>query len=262
MSDAMTRTERLLLALAAALLLGALFGPNIPNPLHYHAFADQRTLWGVPHALDVLSNLPFALAGLAGLWLVRGATAGAMRPVERHCARLFFAGLVLTALCSAWYHLRPDDAGLGVDRFGMGFAFAGLLGMLAAAQVSERAGRIVALAVAVAAPVTIGWSLATGNVLPWGLLQGGGLALLLALGFLPPRVDALAVRWGFVLAVYVVAKLFEAGDHLVFQASGQLLSGHTVKHLVAAFAAWPVLTAIAALRPVQNATTSAAAVRA
>ena len=45
---------------ALALLL---HGP-IAQWASYHAFADQRELWGIPHAADVLSNLPFAIAGL------------------------------------------------------------------------------------------------------------------------------------------------------------------------------------------------------
>src|SRR5262249_11548824 len=150
-----TRAERLLLALCALLLLGALCGPHVGQPAHYHAFADQRTLWGVPRALDVLSNLPFALAGAAGLWLLRGPTPRHRPPVQRACAALFFLGLVLTTFCSAWYHMQPDGAALAVDRAGMSVAFAGVLGLLAAAQVSERAGRLLAPALLAAGPLAI-----------------------------------------------------------------------------------------------------------
>jgi hypothetical protein len=34
---------------------------------------------------------------------------------------LFFTGLLLTAAASSWYHWQPDDAGLAVDRCGMGW---------------------------------------------------------------------------------------------------------------------------------------------
>jgi hypothetical protein len=101
---------------------------------------------------------------------------------------------------------------------------------------------------------------ATGNILPWAVVQGGGLLLIAVFGFGPTRPGALHVRWAGVLAIYGLAKLLEAGDHHVFEASG--LSGHTLKHLVAAGAAWPVLAALAALRPGQNAASSAAAARA
>jgi hypothetical protein len=258
----LTRAESRLAALCGLLLLAALFGPSVAQPGHYHAFADARSLWGVPNALDVLSNLPFALAGGAGLWLLRGDPRRALPGVQGACARLFFAGLLLTALCSGWYHLRPDDAGLAVDRAGMSVAFAGLLGLLVAAKVGERAGGLLAAALLVLAPAAVATCLLAGNVLPWALVQAGGLLLILVLGFAPTRPGALHVRWSAVLAAYALAKLLEAGDHAVYEASGQLLSGHTLKHLVAAVAAWPVLSAVAALRPGQNAASTAAAARA
>ena len=33
---------------------------RIPDPAHYHAFADQSAAFGIPHAADVSSNLGFA----------------------------------------------------------------------------------------------------------------------------------------------------------------------------------------------------------
>ena len=38
----------------------------MPQPIDYHAFVDDRTLWGVPHFKNVVSNLAFVLAGAAG----------------------------------------------------------------------------------------------------------------------------------------------------------------------------------------------------
>ena len=52
---------------AALLLLLALLLPEYAQTAHYHAFADQRSLAGLPHAADVLSNLGFVLMGVLGL---------------------------------------------------------------------------------------------------------------------------------------------------------------------------------------------------
>ena len=104
--------EWALLVAAAALLAFAVWGPFLPASAHQHDFADQRGWHGLPCALDVLSNLPFAVAGVWGLvWLRR---LGALRlcPATRATAALFFGGLVLTAVGSGWYHWQPDDAGL------------------------------------------------------------------------------------------------------------------------------------------------------
>lgn len=257
----MSTKESALFATGGGLLLVALFAPPLAQPGQYHAFADQRTLWGLPHGLDVLSNLPFAAAGAAGLWLLRRAGATLPRG-QSACAALFFAGLLLTAAGSAWYHLQPDDLGLAIDRGGMAIAFAGLVGLLAAAQVSERAGVPAALAMLLAGPLAIATWLASGNLLPWALVQAGGVLLIVLFGSGPAGAGGLQVRWWLVLLAYLAAKGFEAADHALFEASGQLLAGHTMKHLVAALAAWPVLAAVAALAPVQNAASSAAPVRA
>lgn len=48
------------------------------------------------------------------------------------------------------------------------------------------------------------------------------------------RHGALAVQWGAVIAWVAVAKAFELADHAVFEATGQWVSGHTLKHLMAA----------------------------
>ena len=88
----------LLLACLALLALGA-WGPSIAQPSHYHSFADQRALFGVPNMMDVLSNLAFAGFGLVGAWRIWRLPQGAISPVQRSLADLFFAGLLMTALC-------------------------------------------------------------------------------------------------------------------------------------------------------------------
>jgi hypothetical protein len=70
------------------------------------------------------------------------------------------------------------------------------------------------------------------------------MALVLCLACLKPLPGALAVRWGLVLMIYAVAKLFEQADAWVYLQSEGAISGHSLKHVVASCAAWPVLTAI------------------
>jgi hypothetical protein len=257
----LTRSEGTLLLACVALLLAALFGPHVANPAHAHDFADHRALWGVPCALDVLSNLPFALAGALGLFFLARVPQASLERTQRLCAALFFTGLLVTATGSSWYHLAPDDFGLAVDRAAMSVAFAGLLALLAATRVSARAGGLLAAALLVLAPASVLAWLHTGNVLPWAVVQFGGMAvLLLVLATTRPLAGALPVRWGVVLLAYAAAKLLEVNDHAIFAASGELFSGHTLKHVVAAFAAWPVIAAVAARAERQNGRQAAARV--
>ena len=236
----------LLLAVAALAALAALL-PATGLPAGYHDFADQRTLLGLPHALDVLSNLPFAVMGAWGLWWLRRVPLDRLGTAQRGLAVLFFVGLMATEFCSSGYHLDPHDAGLCIDRVGMSLAFAGLLGLAAADRISARAGVALAALVAVAAPATALVAWLGGNMTPWAVLQGGGLVLLAALALRRPQPRALGFSIIGVIAFYAVAKALELADAPVFALTQQLISGHSAKHLVAALAAWPVVRALQSL---------------
>ena len=239
--------EWALLAAAVALLAFAVWGPFLPASAHQHDFADQRGLQGLPCALDVLSTLPFAVAGAWGLvWLRR---LGALRLclATRATAALFFVGLVLTTAGSSWYHWQPDNAGLLWDRLGMSVAFAGLLGLAVVGRISPRAGLATALGLMVAAPAAVlAWA-HTGNLTPWAVVQFGGMLVVLALACLPHRHGALVLQLGALIAWYAAAKVMELADHSVYEATAGWVSGHTLKHLLAAGAALPVLFAMARL---------------
>ena len=237
--------EVLMLAAIAALFAVALFGPAVMQPAHQHAFADGRAWGSIPNALDVLSNLAFAAWGMAGLVNLCGLPKRGHAHTEYALAALFFTGLVCTAAASCWYHLQPDDAGLGVDRLGMAVAFASLLGLAVSGSVSHRAGVAMAAAVLLLGSSSIWLWLVSGNVLPWLVIQFGGMALVVLVALIKPRPGALAVRWGLVVVVYAIAKLLELGDHEIFTLTGEVVSGHSLKHMVASLAAWPVLHAVA-----------------
>lgn len=244
MKPKLTAPELALLGAGTLLALVALVGPAITQPSDYHHFADQRSWLGLPFATDVLSNLPFALWGALGLHQLCNWPPQRLGTSQRGTAMLFFAGLVLTAACSSWYHWQPDDAGLVVDRLGMVVAFAGLLGLAAAGRISARAGTALALTILVLGPLSVAaWAL-SGNLLPWVALQLGGMAMVLWLASRAPLPGALPVRWGAVILIYALAKLLEQADHQIYELLGHAISGHSLKHLLASLAAWPVCAAM------------------
>ena len=239
--------EWALLVAAAALLAFAVWGPFLTASAHQHDFADQRGLQGLPCAMDVLSNLPFAVAGVWGLVGLRRLGALRLCLATRATAALFFGGLVLTAVGSGWYHWQPDDAGLLWDRLGMAAAFAGLLGLAVVGRISPRAGLATALGLMMAAPAAVlAWA-HTGNLTPWAVVQFGGMLVVLVLTCLPHRHGALVLQLGALIAWYAAAKVMELADHSVYEATAGWVSGHTLKHLLAAGAALPVLFAMARL---------------
>lgn len=224
--------------------LGAMFvhGP-IAQTADYHAFADQGAGLGLPHASDVLSNLGFALVGLWGavkLWPHRHHPR--LRPARAGYA-LFLCGLMLTALGSGYYHLAPDNARLVWDRLPIALACAGLLaGVWSETALPEKRAFMASALLAVYSQASVLWwyfteLLGRGDLRPYLLLQILPIMLipLWQTIYRAPRGDRLA--FGAALLLYVGAKLAEANDAAIFSMTQLLLSGHTLKHLLATAAA-------------------------
>jgi hypothetical protein len=210
---------------------------------HGHPFIDARTLLGLPNAMDVLTNAPLALAGLWGLLALRGRT---LPGATQQAAQVFFAGLVATGFGSAWYHWAPDATGLVWDRLGMAVTFAGALALTVAERVGQAPARLVLRALLPLAVFSAILPASNGNVLPWAVVQFGGMALIVWLALRKPVAAAIGIRLGALIGLYALAKVLELGDAAVFHTTADSISGHSLKHLVAALAAWPV---IAALKP-------------
>src|SRR6476659_1546801 len=92
--------------------------PAVPQDPAYHQFADQRSFFGIPNCLNVLSNVPFAMVGLLGISAtMRGRDRG--NSWTRWPYLALFVGVALTTLGSGYYHLQPDNARLVLDRLPM-----------------------------------------------------------------------------------------------------------------------------------------------
>src|SRR5262245_6423680 len=100
-----------LVALVTATVLGLVLvmGRRAQDPL-YHRMADTTTLQGIPNWLNVVSNVPFALAGAAGLVVVFRRRAVFVHAWDRWPYAALFIGAILTCIGSGYYHLAPDKA--------------------------------------------------------------------------------------------------------------------------------------------------------
>ncbi len=242
----MSKQKRLAwLAVLAIGIVAAAFAlvPPIGQPRWYHDFADRRAWLGVPNFLDVASNIFFLAVGVAG-W-ARLPHARFAEPRERWPYAVFFAGLVLTGFASAWYHLAPTDARLAGDRLAMTLAFAGFAAALLQEQGGASFGLPALATLLVAGPgAVLYWAASEaaggGDLRAYFLLQG--LAMLLAplLVWLLPGRYSRGGDWLAVLGLYALALALEWLDKPIFGATGSV-SGHTLKHLVAALAGWAVL---------------------
>ena len=240
-----SKAPLLLIGVAVVLGIIACFLPAIPQPLSYHNFADHRGWLGIPNFGDVVSNVPFAVVGIWGLiFLFARESAEFADSRERWLYVVMFAGLILTALGSGYYHLAPDNARLVWDRIPIMIVFMALLAAVIAERVSVRLGVWL---------FPILQAAAIGSVLLWrsSEIRGHGdlrfyaavqiysiLILLLALLF--PAKYTRGSDFAVVVGFYVLAKILEEADRQVF-ALGHFVSGHTLKHLAAAAASYWIL---------------------
>src|SRR6266852_3299122 len=109
----MTRRIRILMlaALTLAAIVAMALVPRIPQDQSYHNFADQRAMLGVPNCLNVVSNIPFVVVGISGLFFLKRPTSREHLLIksERLAYTVFFLGVSLACFGSAYYHLSPSN---------------------------------------------------------------------------------------------------------------------------------------------------------
>jgi hypothetical protein len=230
----------LLVAVLASLTL---LLPPIAQPPHYHDFVDQRSCWGIPNCLDALSNLPFMLVGAIGLFLLRRPAAQGRFRDRREALpyRLFFVGAVLIGFGSGYYHLEPTNDRLLWDRLAMMLTFMSWIAAIVAERVSLQAGfRLLPLLLAAGLGSAAWWwwseAQGMGDLRFYLLMQVYPMLLIpLLLWLYPPRYSGDRAILG-VVGLYLVALIFDRSDRLVFALTDGWVSGHTIKHLIAALA--------------------------
>ncbi|HYK91250.1 MAG TPA: alkaline phytoceramidase [Acidobacteriota bacterium] len=234
------------LCFTLAVFIYVLSLPRIPQDPTYHMFADRRSMLGMPNFLDVMSNMPFLVAGIWGLICT---VPQRQRPAfrekhERWPYVLFSLGVTLTCFGSAYYHWSPDNSTLVWDRLPMAVSFMGIFAGTISDRIGARAGRLFL------APLLVIGLL---SVLYWYFseLKGAGdlrlyfvvqfftiAAIFLLIILFPARYT----HSGWLIAAggaYVLAKVLEVLDKQVFYAVK--ISGHTLKHLIASLAAFCIV---------------------
>ena len=233
----------IIVALAMAGGVGTLFVSPIPQDPAYHLFADRRSCLGIPNFGNVASNAAFTLIGLIGLVVLYGRKQGRHRQsfADTLPFAVFFTGVALVGAGSAYYHWQPDNETLFWDRLPMTIGFMSIT----AAIVADRMHRAVGLKIILPVLLVLGaaslvyWSLSEaagrGDLRFYFLVQVLPIALIPVICWLFP--DARYTKWRHILGMilcYGVALLFDRLDAAFYDLARQTISGHTVKHLIAA----------------------------
>jgi hypothetical protein len=224
----------ILAALTLATVVGLLAWGPVPLDAGAHQFADQRRWFGLPHAVNVLANLPLMLVGLWGLHATRTSSWPAPLRAAWSGFHLCVAG---GSLIAAVYHAAPTDTGYLLAQIAMSAAFVMLtLGMLAE-RVDGRFGTNPGMATAVLIATATATAFASGtegigsiDLRPYLLMQLLPVLLLPAGALSLAGTHSRSSDWLLMLAIYVAAKGFDLADANIYAATGWI-GGHALMHL-------------------------------
>lgn len=232
----------ILLCITTCVIITMLFVSPISQDPAYHHFADQRMFWSIPNFYNVVSNLPFVILGVVGLYFFFKQSTLSFNSLA---VVTLFAGVAGIGFGSAYYHANPTNTTLVWDRIPMTITFMSFFSIIIGRYISKQWSRWMLL------PLLF---VGIGSVLIWyvGELQGKGDLRLYAIVqfypmiiipliiFLYPSPKVTRVQILTVIMVYAIAKFFEHNDVEVF-ALGKMISGHSVKHLFAALSVFLIL---------------------
>lgn len=251
---------RAIIILSGLLLVGLvalLFMDPIPQNPDYHLFADTRGLFGIPNFGDVMSNAGFALVGILGITIVFGSYQHLIFNSQEHARpyMVFFIGIALVSLGSAYYHWEPSNERLLWDRLPMSIAFMAFASAIVADRISTHAGNgwLLLVLITLGLSSLLYWNyteqLGQGDLRFYAFIQFYPLVLLPAIIWLFPRFHYVPGRYiTWVIAWYGLSKLLEYFDADVFEIFNHTISGHSLKHLAAAISSLVVLRMLMSLQ--------------
>ena len=234
----------------AVLAVGiTLFISPIAQDPAYHQFADRRAFLGIPNFGDTASNIGFLVVGALGLAFVFGKRGQSMFdvPGDRWPYLIFFVGVALVSGGSAYYHVDPTTETLFWDRLPMTVAFMALFSAFIADRIHTRVGVVVMLPLllAIGIAAVMFWRLTEaanhGDLRPYGLVQFYPMLAIPLICLLFPRRHTTGKHVLYLVLWYSLAKICEQFDDEIYALLGNTVSGHTLKQLIAAVAAYMVL---------------------
>lgn len=237
------------IAIALVSILGIvvvlIIDPIAQDP-EYHLFKDQRTIFGVPNFWNIISNLPFLLVGIMGLHSIFRSHRIRLVADMKAAYILFFLGVSLVAFGSGYYHLWPSNGSLVWDRLPMTIAFMALFSAVIGEFTSFQLGKFLLWPLVVFGVFSVFYWYSTesngkGDLRLYILVQFLPLIVIpLMLLFFKSKFTGTSGYW-LLLGAYVLAKAFEYFDGLVYKTF--LLSGHSLKHVIAALGIFFLLKA-------------------
>lgn len=215
-----------------------LIGPIVQDP-NYHLFADQRSFFSIHNFCNVVSNIPFIIIGLSGILQILFKKTQKIDFQLVIMILIFFIGVFFTGIGSGYYHLKPSNDTLFWDRLPMTISFMSFFSIVISEFISIKLGTRLFIPLLICGILSLlYWQISekegVGDLRFYALVQFLPILLITAILILYKNNNG-KVLYCLVLSTYLMAKLFEINDHLIFSIN-HTISGHSIKHLIAAAA--------------------------
>jgi hypothetical protein len=210
--------------------------PVISQSLSYHQFADQRTLMGIPNFWNTVSNMMFLLVGVAGVQQLSQNRKLVFRmPQERRAYWVFFIGAIAISVGSAYYHWAPDNFHLVFDRLPMTLAFMSIISVILNERISIKLSWLLWPLLLLGLVSVLYWYAKDDLRLYLFVQFSPMICIPFILVLFPAPYTQVKYLWLCLLG-YALAKILEADDVIIYQLTHHIVSGHVLKHIVAAIA--------------------------
>lgn len=225
----------LILTIVGALGLVTMFIlPPLEQAKAYHNFSDGDTILHIPNFWNVISNLPFLIVGILGIFHFKS-FAGNTIPYL-----ILFLGIALVSIGSAYYHLNPNNSTLVWDRLPMTVAFMSLFSVVVSEFINFKIGRLMLFPLLLIGISSVFYWIMFDDLKFYTFIQFYPmLAIPIILIFFNSEFDLTNGYW-FLLLAYIIAKFFEYYDNQVHNYL-ELISGHTLKHVFASIGVYLLL---------------------
>ena len=190
-------------------------------PKSYHNFVDKRKFMGVNNTMNVLSNLFFLYPAIYLL-------------MKQNNDKTKFLALIIfgLAITSAYYHLKPNNHTIFMD---MIFVIS-LNTLVLSYFVDENLGYLMGI---LGISSVVLWNV-TNDIRPYTLLQIGILIFCCFKLYETPAKDYILP----VIGVGISVRLVEMFDSQIYKLTNKLISGHTLKHILATLQIYIVIQAL------------------
>ncbi len=219
-----------LVIFAITSLLSFFFVEPIPQDLAYHSFADTRKIWFIANFFDVISNLPYLLVGFAGMSYVFTNWNSA----DSWGWLILFLSIFLVAAGSSYYHLNPNNETLTWDRLPMAIGFMALFVIVLGEYVNIKLEHWLLIPMCLLGIFSVIYWHITDDLRIYAWVQFCSLGLLLVVISLYKPNTFQTKYLIYALVFYTLSKLTEYFDIAIFTFTQEMLSGHTIKHVLAA----------------------------